>query len=256
MPLWCGGLLDLDYPQDKLSLAVLANNCEDRTFEAAEWWCKRAGDEGWRYGHVGRATFATTSQNQRGNGERHDYSAYARARDLWVGMRGDAEWLFQVDSDVQVPSDCLRRLMELAIDHDAKMVSALIQNSWGASLDHCNVMQLYEGGPNYTWEWGAVDDRSEGLKPCAMTGACVLLHRSIFDAGHRYALPMSEGDTEDSVFCEALIAGGIQPYYAPSVRATHWMQRPVEQGYLRRVGWHARLADYHEAQIEELIHVA
>ncbi len=123
MPLWCGGLLDLDYPKDKLSLAICANNCEDRTCETAQWWARRACAEGWRSGQVSRETFSTWSLNRRVEGRSQDYSAYAQARDLWVQMRGDAEWLFQVDSDVQVPADALRRLVALAVEHEARMLA-------------------------------------------------------------------------------------------------------------------------------------
>lgn len=249
VPLWLGGLLRLDWPRDRLTLAVAANDCRDATFEAAAWWVHRAGAEGWRRNCLRYDNFGTEADNTRRVGRR-DYRAFARARDAWVAMLGDEEWLLEVDSDVVVQPETLLELYRLATEHGLPMLAAVIDNSHGAPEWFRNVCQREDGRLRHDIRaWGL----SDGVYPCALTGACVLLHRSIFDAGVRYEVPAVGPDcSEDEPFCDAVAALGVPPHYAPGVRCMHWMQAPIETGYLRDPDHHARLARFHAAEASRL----
>lgn len=237
---WLGALVGLDYPHELLSLAVLVNDSRDRTLEACAWWAEEALRAGFRRAHVAQCDFGTTVDNNLR--DQRDYLAFARARDAWLGLREDEPLLFPVDSDVEVAPDTLTRLVELQQQHDLAMLAAVVDNSDGAGfiLD-TNVLNLVDG--RY---WHVMDvraDRSRGVKPCDLTGACVLLRADAI-AGLSYA----EGDVsggEDVPFCEALRARGHRPHYAPSVRAMHWQRTPTVLDHLSRPDWHARLAAYH-----------
>lgn len=237
---WLGALVELDYPHELLSLAVLVNDSVDRTLEACAWWAEEALRAGFRRAHVAQRDFGTTVDNNLR--DQRDYVAFARARDAWIELREDEPLLFAVDSDVEVARDTLSRLVELQQQHDLAMLAAVVDNSDGAGfvLD-TNVLNVVDG--RY---WHVMDvraDRSPGVKPCDLTGACVLLRADAI-AGLSYA----DGDVsggEDVPFCEALRARGHQPHYAPSVRAMHWQRTPTVLDHLSRPDWHARLASYH-----------
>lgn len=253
-PTWLNALIGLDYPSEQLRLAVLVNDSVDRTAEVCSWWSRMAAMRGIQ-ALVEQHDFGCAIDNAyRGAGAQRDYLQFARVRDAWVDLRDDAEWLLSVDSDIQVPANLLRRLIELATEHSTPMLAAVIENNYGSPRFFCNVMTRDERG-GYWWPSDVIDDFSDGVKPCDLTGACVLLHRSIFDAGLRYAVPLAVGEGEDAPFCQTLISRGIQPHYAPSVRATHFMRPPVELSYLRDAEWHRRLAAWHAAEAQEHLHV-
>lgn len=253
VPLWMGGLLGLRYPHELLTLTALVNDSTDRTAAACEWWCREARAAGFRGARVGHQSFGTTVDNNARRSDR-DYLAFAKARDAWVNLRCDEEWLLAVDSDIAVPPELLTRLVELATAHDLRMLSAVIDNSQTSAANWFHTNCLEKDRKGQLWHIvGAKHDRSEGVKPCDLTGACVLLHRSIFDAGVRYAVePFGPDDTEDTVFCAQLRALGIRPHYAPSVRATHHMIAPEDRRYLSCATWHRRQARYH-AEMAEVI---
>jgi len=251
VPMWLGGLSCQDYRGD-VRLAVLVNDSVDGTLDACRWW---ADNGRWSRAQVNVLNWGCPTDN---NVRRdRDYLQFARARDAWTCMRDDdVEWLLQVDSDVQLPADTLSRLIELATDHDVKVLAACIQNAWGAPNFAGNVMICPSGYPEPMHWPGFLSDRSPGVKPCDLTGAAVLIHRDVYDAGITYVLPDVGLETEDGPFCQACIAAGYQPHYAPSIWATHWMQAPVSTAYLSDTRYHQQMADWHAHRAKELDHAA
>ena len=268
VPMWAGGIIGQDYPHERMSLAVLVNDSRDGTLDACYWWADAARQAGFWYSNVANRSFGCQVDN---NARRHrDFLQFARVRDAWVAMRlsppaaasGSSpertplsepsglapEWLLQVDSDVQLPADTLRRLVELATESGARFLAACIQNAWGGPLFAGNVMKHNAFVDGLAHFETFLTDRDPGVKPCELTGAVALLHRSIFDAGIKYEQPGIDEDTEDGPFCRACVEAGFQPHYAPSIWATHWMQAPVSTAYLADPEYHQRLADWHTAE--------
>jgi len=281
-PGWLDALLSLDYPRELLTLAVLVNDSRDGTEACCRWWAGRALDAGFGAARVRVEDFGTTTDNNVRAGR--DYAAFAQARDAWVAMRSEQEWLLQVDSDIQVPSDLLRRLLVEAGGTRSEaqpltscaartesgplpMVAAVVANHHASALEwYTNVLvEEQVPAPGGGWQTGyahentAWRDFGPGVRRCDLTGACVLLNRTLFDApprgyGLRYYHPEMDahGWNEDQVFCEALRSHGVCPAYAPAVRATHWMTAPVDQTYLTDPDWHERLGEYHLARARAL----
>jgi len=249
VPIWLNALLALDYPKHLLTLAILVNDSADETEACCEWWAERAMSDGWHAAIVATRDWGCTVDNN-ARGEYRDYNQFARARDTWTALRTDEEWILSLDSDVQVPADLLLQLVTHACDANVRMLAAVLNNNVpGAAWYHTNVMEFDSDGDLWHCRQ-AFEDRDEEVRPCALTGACCLHHRSIFDEGHRYE-PRDGSvivDGEDKPFCAGLRLAGIQPHYIPSVRATHWMLPPIETSYLRDPDWHNRLAHYHRSR--------
>ena len=254
VPAWLGSLLGQRYPRDLLSLGVLVNDSRDRTLEACQVWGDMARREGCRRVVVERHDLGVTV-DQTVRDKSRNLPAFATMRDAWVALRDDEEWLLQVDSDVQLPADTLAKLLRRALDHDVKMLAAVIPNNVGAAMHYTNVLdyrEVSDGRTILTWARDVWYDRTDRVRPCAMTGAAVLLHRSIFDTGFRYASDLVPEVGEDKPFCDALSAAGIQPHCAPAIRATHWMQAPEDVSYVDDPGYHRRRAAYHAAMADLL----
>jgi len=252
VPLWMGGLLGSDYPRELMTLCALVNDSQDNTLEACRFWGELARAEGFGRVWIVEQNFGTTADNNVRDDHR-DYIAFGKVRDTWSALLpADCEWAWSVDSDIQVAPDTLRRLVELAVEHDAKMLSAVIDNSQGGGCaHHTNVMEYWPEEQYYWHIYEAQDDREPGIKSCDLTGACCLLHRDIFAAGCRYHRP-GINLPEDILFCEDVRAAGFQPQYAPSVRAMHWMKAPEQLEYLADPAWHRRLAAFHASEAARL----
>jgi len=253
IPLWLGGLLDADYPRHLLTLAILVNDSQDGTFEACRWWGDLAKREGFGRVVIARQDFGTLADNNlRSVDDARDYSAFAKARQAWIGLARDEQKFFSVDSDVQTASDTLSRLVALSEQHQAAMLAAVLRNHAGAPYHHTNVMHWRDNGEGrrylehdfFAWE----HPDTPGVRPCDLTGACVLLDRGCFDDGRGYlSVPASQiaAEGEDEPFCAQLRAAGLQPHFAPSVRVTHWMEPPADLRYVQRADWHRRQAAWH-----------
>jgi hypothetical protein len=281
-PTWLNALMSLEWPAEKLTLAVLENDSRDRTAAVCRWWLTEAAMLGVQT-HFGSVELGSTRDNNVRRGR--DYEQFARARDAWVALRTDHEWLLQVDSDVQVSPETLVDLVRLAQGHGLKMLAAVIDNSDGSALEwFTNVMQA-RGDGGFQHDNDAWQDFGPGVRPCALTGAVVLLHRSIFDSvepevdlvstvdgrcgagaprsqgaaveagpwglGLNYLQPEVQEQGEDGPFCRRLIEAGVVPHYAPGVRCSHHMRAPVRVDYLTPE-WHRRMACFHANELAEL----
>jgi len=260
VPQWLGGLLDLDYPRDLLTLAILVNDSQDATFEACRWWCDRAKSEGFGRVVLAERNFGTTVDNNlRQIGGSRDYTAFAKARDAWVELARDERKLFSVDSDVQVNADTLTELVTRSEKHGVQMLSAVLRNHAGAPAHHTNCHRFRDDGQGSRWlehdlvAWQPGD--RTGVLPIDVTGACVLLDRDCFADGRSYTA-CGEAELakwgEDVPFCDSLRAAGIQPHFAPDLRVTHWMEPPADLRFVRRPGWHLLQAMYHLHRATEL----
>lgn len=250
VPLWLGGLLNLDYPRELLTLALLVNDSRDETLRCCHWWADRARAEGWSRVVLVQQNFGTIADNNDRAGR--DFQAFAKARDAWVNLRQGEPWFFQVDSDVQCEADTLRHLVELAQAHELEMLAALLRNHVGCASHHTNVLHEMDNGEGrdflyhdmHAWE----DPPEVAVAPCDVTGACVLLSQTAYDAagGYRGADTSEVAELgEDTPFCRRLTAAGIRPHYAPHVRVTHWMEPPARLDHQADHDWHLRQALYH-----------
>jgi hypothetical protein len=171
-------------------------------------------------------------------------------RNRLVSKMGEAEWLLQLDTDLEFKPDLLRVMMDEARAVGAKVMLGLYLNtraineganagfyepipmlhSWTATGDG-----LYAGGfktlpeipPGQTFK---VDGGGAGL---------LLVHREVFQAigknyeGRRWRhfawqdLPDGDEMGEDLVFCRRAVEAGYEVWATTKVLARHWKSLPV-----------------------------
>lgn len=249
VPLWLGGLLATSYPPELLSLVVVVNDSTDGTLAACDWWAERARAEGWARAEVVVHNLGTTADNNARLPGR-DYSAYARLRDKWSSLREDEEWLYSVDSDVQVPHYLLQALVNLGRRDGWDLLAAVIENNWSPAPDWASNVLVGDGEDGFAHSRKAFYSRELAARPCAVTGACCVLRGELYDAGYRYFDATTQPHpAEDNVFCARLVAGGRRIGYVPGLRATHWAKPPVEGEWLSDPSWWRRQRDYADSRV-------
>jgi hypothetical protein len=89
-------------------------------------------------------------------------------------LEGEANWLLQVDTDIEFPEDLLERMLAVA-GSERKIVAASVP--LGQAYPTC--------GFRWTGQPGIYESVPIGLEPVevdAIATACVLIHRDVFDA--------------------------------------------------------------------------
>lgn len=154
----------------------------------------------------------------RGEYGRDGYAHMAAVRNRWIDLLPftGAEYLLSVDSDVIVPPDILQRLLPLA--DERTIVAAAISNIAGRELDGQipgNFLTDQDGlllhPPSYPLT---------GVLEVAVTGACCLYPRALFEAGVRFG-PHHQG--EDAALCLAARAAGFRLLVNLDCKAEHRM---------------------------------
>lgn len=108
--------------------------------------------------------------------------ASARNQIVEQFLRGTSEWLFMVDADMTFGPDAIDRLVDSAVDVDAKIMGGLafiLSKSTGKVEP---TIRVFTGDDLHTMEpvW---QFPSKSIVKVDATGcACVLIHRDVFDA--------------------------------------------------------------------------
>lgn len=183
------------------------NDCTDDT-ERVLWDWANGGDRSftWRFVEYGGA-MATHNEiyianhdtpgapgHRRNEYNSDGYTHLAAVRNHFIEMflsETDATYLLSVDSDVIVPPDVLQRLLPLS--DSRTIIGAALSNIVGAPLDG------HTPG-NWKIERGGVwmhppEYPLTGVHEVAMTGACALYPRALFQAGVRFG-PNANGEDE------------------------------------------------------------
>lgn len=164
--------------------------------------------------------------HRRGEYGRDGYAHLAEVRNVLLDqfLDTDAEYLLSVDSDIVVPPDILRQLLPLA--DERTVVAAAISNIAGKPLDG-----RIPG--NFMIEETVGDQRLirhpssypvEGTLEVAVTGACALYPRSLFEAGVRWG---QHRQGEDCSLCAAARAAGFRVLVNFDCRPEHRMVEKV-----------------------------
>ena len=127
------------------------------------------------------------------------------------------DYLLSFDTDVVMRPETLRALLEA----DKQIVSEVFWTKADSGLEWCNAW-LVDGygvrGSDFA-KW-----RQAGLYQVGMTGACTLIHRSVFEAGVSYRqIPNIYNSLvgEDRHFCVRAACAGIELWLDTRYPATH-----------------------------------
>ncbi|MFO7273874.1 MAG: hypothetical protein DIU55_003270 [Bacillota bacterium] len=207
LPAYLSTLEALDYPPELLRFAFVLNDSVD---ESEEILCAFAG----------RRPTALLRRDlgfprwQRGY---YSYENLALLRNLLIeeALRGGADYLFSVDSDVLPPPHTLRRLLAAG----KPIIGARVPNDLHLPGEHwrCNFLRAdARGRLRHPRAFP-----SDALMPVDVVGAAVLIARAVLEAGCRYA-PAPTG--EDEGFCRQAMAAGFQPWVDTGLVCRHLMR--------------------------------
>lgn len=208
-PAYLSALAAQDTPEP-LAYHYVLNDSEDgtqtqlETFQATlplTWEQQDFGTKGWVRGSYKMAHLAAL-----------------RNRLLEYFLTTNATHLLSVDTDILVPPDLTRRLLE----DDRPVVAALIYNDERSTLSYphryCNIMQETPAGFRHYKEYPR-----DALFPVDITGACYLIRRDVVEAGVRYA---AHPQGEDIPFCVSAGEHGFTCWADSRIWGDHHMHAP------------------------------
>lgn len=229
LPRYLEHLSRLDFPRERLQYCFVINDCSDGTAGLLEDYAGRS-DIPVRliYTHAAiptrRLSFpgsvpevARHSQHQRGN---YSFTALASLRNLLLKafLESDCKYLFSLDSDILVPPQVLKGLMQ----NDCQVVSALVCN--GHQLGDQGIYNILKRvGDHYEFIRSFPRDRSFEVD---CTGAAYLIRRDVIeDLGVVYS---AEKGGEDIGFCETAVDRGIKIYCDGRLECQHIMNNDMK----------------------------
>lgn len=116
-------------------------------------------------------------------------------------LESDCEYLFSVDSDVIVPENGIKHLIE-----DDKDIISMILNNSDVKMAH-NI-----------WNYAHFLSIPYGIIDCLITGAAYLIKRKVIEAGVKY---YGHSSGEDIPFCESAKEKGFGIFCDTRVQAIH-----------------------------------
>ncbi len=151
-------------------------------------------------------------------------------------LEEDYDYLFLVDSDLILHPRTLLQLLSRQKDIVANIFWTRWEphlppqpNAW--DMDQYAFFEDEEGQPAAFKRW-----REPGCYPCGGTGACILIHRGVLEAGVSYELiPNLSLFGEDRHFCIRAMVHGFQPWIETTYPATHLYREEDYQQWLKEV---------------------
>lgn len=267
---WLHHLEQLDYPKDKIHVSWLVNYPKDHpefkpdpTLQMLKAWRDQHEEE---YRKVTIKLAHTNWVDGRRFGRW--FTFFAALRNVWLSFRGDEDFIYSVDSDILMPRDSLRRLVE----RDKDVCSIMIKNgpiahpgpegggmAWNFMIkmkreekepknkyDHFNYihmqprwLQLQEIR-HYQKEWMPKAEwkreppfiypmQYSDLPPVDMTGAIYLIRREVLDSGVEYGF---HHQGEDCYFSAMAQEKGYTLHCDYFQEAVHLLNPAMHQEYL------------------------
>lgn len=201
-----------------VSYTWVVNDCTDHTPSVLEAFARDRPDVPVRIIRYDMGAAATASE-MRGQYSYH-HLAHLRNVLLDAFLESDAEYLLSIDSDLILPAKGLRRLLS----HQVDLVAALVDNDASGTQPAWNIMRPSQTAPGRFER--ILDPLAHGLLEVGLTGACILIHRRVIEAGVRYS---HHPQGEDGGFCLAATAAGFPIWADCGVRCLHRMT-PEEGG--------------------------
>lgn len=210
LPRYLECLLNLEHPGQELEFCFIINDCDDETPEILEQFVEQeTGRVKLIYKNLGR-----TDRHIRGA---YSFARLAILRNCLIEAFLDSKcaYLFSVDSDILVPSDTLRRL----IDDNCDIISAPVCN--GHELGDMSIYNVLARNSN-GYLVHIRDFPRDRIFPVDCTGAAYLLKRRVLeDPSIRYSSQMG---AEDIGFCRAALDREFKIYCDGRLECVHTMR--------------------------------
>lgn len=209
LPRFIKHIKESDLTGIELSSMFIVNDCSDNTADLLE-------EAGFNFKRVNNLP-SKTSGSIRGQ---YSYSHLANLRNALLEefLESDCEFLLSIDTDILVPTDGIRKLVE----NNRDICSMILCNQAGSiGYRAHNIMEISNNGYyKHILRW----DEGE-IIPVDLTGAVYLIRREVVEAGVRYA-HSTQG--EDIPFCLKAQRKGFDIYCDTSLKPIHVMAQGVE----------------------------
>jgi glycosyltransferase involved in cell wall biosynthesis len=207
---WCldkflEGLYSLDYPKELLSFYFLLNDCKDNSLEIIKKWETKYGKE---YGNVEIDVKYFNTPHTEHNWPPEVIRNMIEMRNICMDKLGDNDYIFNIDSDIQITS---RELLKHLIYLDKDVVSEVFWTNWGKlhqkSLPNVWLKGHYEITPEF------LDILTyKGVYKVGGLGAITLISKRVIQKGVNYSPVISLPSNiymEDRNFCVRCSCLGI-----------------------------------------------
>ena len=208
---WCideflEGLYIQDYPKDRLSLLLLANNCVDKTVPMLKEWAAKHKDE---YASIRIVERTYSETKQEGDHVWSDKKIHymIEMRNYCLDNIGINDFVFNIDSDVILQHP--RTIRHLAF-LDKDFITEVFWAKWGRLTNPPMANVWAKGFYEYTWDFFGVL-RQKGVYPIGGGGACTMVSKRIIKLGVNfspvYNLPSSMVGEDRNFGIRAAVAG-------------------------------------------------
>lgn len=212
----------LDYPKRSISIYWIINDSRDSSLAILEKFKKHFGgiDNLYRNITIKEINLSAPFDGRTSVRRKVIYGnlAFLRNKILEHFLTMDNEYLFNIDSDIYVKPDCLKKLLELNKD----IVSAEIFNDFnrGDLGNTCKYISDLNHPQNNQYVHYKLREMPNTYR-VDLTGACYLIKRKVIEAGTKYS---NDPFGEDKPFCEMARAKKFE-LWAIKGLAVHDMQK-------------------------------
>lgn len=184
----------------------------------------------------------TTEDEYKSDGNRHLWTSQLVANIIKMkngiarfALDNDYDYIFFVDTDLMLHPKTLVQLLETKKD----IVAEIFWTRWdkdGQPLPNCWMYDSYHGFDHaHIAEW-----LRPGTYEVGQTGACILLHRSVFEKGVSYSDIYNLGfDGEDRFFCVRAACAGLKIWIDTHYPAVHLYRPELYDRYMAKGGYEA-----------------
>lgn len=220
LPHYLKAISDLDYDKSQIALCFLLNDSTDNTKDLLLEFRKQHEKE---YSQIiiKNILFGLPPEDRNKGRNAQSFHHFAHIRNRWseiVRTIPEAEWVFSVDSDIIIPANSLKKLLENNKDI-CSMLANNTQHRLGVGRDCFNILRLNPISPNNYKH--IIDFPLNSLIEVDVTGASYLIRRKVLDntvyEWHRQG--------EDVGFCINAKKNGYKIWCDTSLIGNHIMNK-------------------------------
>jgi GT2 family glycosyltransferase len=214
-------IYNLDYPKEEIILVFLINDSNDSSAKIIANitypWCKDKykykniiiSDKHYGFESCDRELGRTTEK----------FLHFARIRNDWIGLFKhikDVTHIFSIDSDILVPKNSLKKLIE----NDRDICSMVISNSIVKRGYGKDITNLFTYNENYE-QYENILNYNDSLFEVDVTGSVCLIKRKVLEKVDYQAHPLGE----DFGFCIKAKQLGFKVWCDGSLKGEHIMSK-------------------------------
>lgn len=237
LPHFLSHLNSLDYNPKDIILNFIVNDSEDSS-EKFLYYFRSTFKNKYKDILISSHNLGLKKDGRKNRRTKGIYKGLAKLRNKSIEffLRTDAQYYFNIDSDVLVNPKCLNTL----ISYNEPMVSAIIDNQYGKNKKG-NVMKFSRNANKFKHIYL---DKIKDKVYCDLSGACILIRREVLSyPKHRYAF---HRQGEDSGFHLQTMQSGLKVLGVKGL-ANHIMNKEMLSQFIK-----SKKAEYEKINLRSI----